>query len=87
LHASIIGSTGLARGARVEIPTASYQGGSMAEANQDLKAKMREALERKNSREKGVHQDRPVHEKAHGPEVAEGAAPKIHRRKAGGGGS
>ena len=32
--------------------------------NDDLKAKMREALERKNSREKGVHQDGPVREKA-----------------------
>lgn len=55
--------------------------------NDDLKAKMREALERKNNREKGVHQEGPVHEKAHGPEVAGGAAPKVHRRKAGGGGS
>jgi hypothetical protein len=59
----------------------------MAEANKDLKAKMREALDRKNSREKGVHQDGPAQEKAHGPEVAGGAAPKIHRRKAGGGGA
>ncbi len=59
----------------------------MAEANEDLKAKMREALERKNSKEKGVPQDGPVHEKTHGPEVAGGAAPKVHRRKAGGGGS
>jgi hypothetical protein len=72
---------------RVEAPTASYQGGSMAEANEDLKAKMREALDRKNSKEKGVHQDGPVREKTHGPEVAEGAAPKVHRRKAGGGGA
>lgn len=55
--------------------------------NDDLKAKMREALDRKNDKERGVHQDGPVHEKAHGPEVAEGAAPKMHRRKAGGGGS
>ncbi len=55
--------------------------------NDDLKAKMREALERKGSAEKGVHQDGPVHEKAHGPEVANGAAPKVHRRKAGGGGA
>ena len=52
----------------------------------DLKAKMREALDRKNRKEKGVHQDGPVHEKAHGPEVV-GGAPKMHRRKAGGGGS
>jgi hypothetical protein len=54
--------------------------------NDDLKAKMREALERKNSNEKGVHQDGPVREKAHGSEV-QGGGPKVHRRKAGGGGS
>ena len=56
-------------------------------ANDDLKAKMREALDRKNRREHGVHEDAPVHEKAHGPEVAGGAAPSVHRRKAGGGGA
>jgi len=55
--------------------------------NEDLKAKMREALDRKGSRPKGVSQDKPVHEKAHGPEVQGGAAPKVHRRKAGGGGA
>ncbi|MFC5727595.1 MULTISPECIES: DUF5302 domain-containing protein [Nocardioides] len=56
------------------------------DANDDLKAKMREALDRKNKREKGVHEDGPAKEKAHGPEVL-GGAPKMHRRKAGGGGS
>jgi len=56
-------------------------------ANEDLKAKMREALEKKNTQERGVHQDGPLHEKAHGPEVAEGATPPMHRRKAGGGGA
>lgn len=55
-------------------------------ANDDLKAKMREALDRKNTREKGVHVDGPLKEKAHGSEVV-GAGPKVHRRKAGGGGS
>ncbi|WP_408896694.1 DUF5302 domain-containing protein [Nocardioides sp. R1-1] len=55
-------------------------------ANEDLKAKMREALERKNRKEQGVHEDGPVKEKAHGSEVI-GGAPKMHRRKAGGGGS
>jgi len=55
-------------------------------ANDDLKAKMRAALDRKNDREKGVHQDGPLAEKAHGSEVV-GGAPKLHRRKAGGGGS
>lgn len=58
-----------------------------SDANDDLKAKMREALDRKNSQERGVHQDAPVREKAHGSEVAGGAAPQMHRRKAGGGGS
>lgn len=55
-------------------------------SNDDLKAKMREALERKNDKEKGVHHDGPTPEKAHGPEVV-GGAPKMHRRKAGGGGA
>ena len=55
--------------------------------NDDLKAKMREALERKNRAAKGVQEDGgPVREKAHGSEVV-GGAPKMHRRKAGGGGS
>ena len=56
-------------------------------ANEDLRAQMREALERKHAAEHGVHRDGPVKEKAHGPEVNGGATPKIHRRKAGGGGS
>lgn len=54
-------------------------------AADDVKAKMREALDRKN----GVsHPDDRAdsREKAHGPEVV-GGAPKMHRRKAGGGGS
>ena len=55
-------------------------------ANDDLKAKMREALDRKNRKEKGVHEDGPVREKAHGSEVV-GGGKKMHRRKAGGGGS
>jgi hypothetical protein len=53
--------------------------------NEDLKAKMREALERK----KGArHPDDSAEAKSktHGPEVV-GGAPKMHRRKAGGGGS
>lgn len=56
-------------------------------SNDDLKAKMREALEKKNAAEHGVHHDGPVHEKAHGAEVRGGAGKKMHRRKAGGGGS
>ncbi len=55
-------------------------------SNDDLKAKMREALERKNTKEKGVNESAPLREKAHGSEVLDGA-PKVHRRKAGGGGS
>jgi hypothetical protein len=55
--------------------------------NEDLKAKMREALERKQAHDRGVPKDGPVKEKAHGSEVTGGAGPKMHRRKAGGGGS
>lgn len=54
--------------------------------NDDLKAKMREALDRKKSNDRGVPKDGPTKEKAHGSEVV-GGAPKMHRRKAGGGGS
>ena len=52
----------------------------------EMKAKMREALDRKNAKAKGVQEDAPLKEKAHGSEVV-GGAPKMHRRKAGGGGS
>ena len=38
-------------------------------ANDDLKAKMREALDRKKGNDPGVPQDGPVKEKAHGSEV------------------
>lgn len=56
--------------------------------NEDLKEKMAEALKRKNDREQGVHADGPVHEKAHGPEVADkNVGTPMHRRKAGGGGA
>jgi len=60
-----------------------------SEANADLKAKMREALERKNKATHPSESDGHAQggEKAHGPEVTGGAAPKMHRRKAGGGGS
>jgi hypothetical protein len=55
-------------------------------ANDDLKAKMREALDRKKGNDRGVPQEGSSKEKAHGSEVV-GGAPKMHRRKAGGGGS
>ncbi|WP_154402926.1 DUF5302 domain-containing protein [Nocardioides speluncae] len=54
--------------------------------NDDLKAKMREALERKKSNDTGVPKSADPKEKVHGSEVV-GGAPKMHRRKAGGGGS
>jgi hypothetical protein len=54
--------------------------------NDDLKAKMREALDRKQAHDRGVPEGAPPKEKAHGSEVA-GGGPKMHRRKAGGGGS
>lgn len=57
-------------------------------SNEDLKAKMREALEKKNRAAKGVPDDGPLHEKAHGSEVVDrNAGNQMHRRKAGGGGA
>ncbi|WP_122818338.1 DUF5302 domain-containing protein [Nocardioides pantholopis] len=53
---------------------------------EDLKSRMREALERKQANDRGVPQAGPVREKAHGSEVV-GGGPRMHRRKAGGGGS
>jgi len=55
-------------------------------ANDDLKEKMRAALERKNSRHRAAQDEAPLREKAHGSEVV-GGGPRMHRRKAGGGGS
>ncbi|HET7385371.1 MAG TPA: DUF5302 domain-containing protein [Nocardioidaceae bacterium] len=55
-------------------------------SNDDIKAKMREALDRKKGNRHP--DDSPGSRgKAHGPEVAGQAGPKMHRRKAGGGGS
>jgi len=59
-------------------------GGTMT--NDDLKAKMREALERKKESSHAHAATADAKEKAHGSEVV-GGAPKMHRRKAGGGGS
>jgi hypothetical protein len=51
---------------------------------EDVKAKMRAALDRKKSRAQGGHDaDSPLREKARGSEVHGGAAPKMHRRKSG----
>ncbi len=55
--------------------------------NEDLKAKMRKALDAKNEKERGVSDDQPLQEKVHGSEVDGGAGPQMHRRKAGGGGT
>ncbi len=57
-------------------------------ANDDLKARMKEALDRKNDHELGVHADGPSKEKTHGSEVADrNVGVPMHRRKAGGGGA
>jgi hypothetical protein len=67
------------------MPASSEESG----ANEDLKAKMRAALDAKKGRsgKPGSSDDGPVREKAHGSEVTGAAGPKMHRRKAGGGGS
>lgn len=53
-------------------------------SNDDLKAKMREALEKKKGANHGSAEAGAAKEKVHGSEVV-GGAPKMHRRKAGGG--
>jgi len=55
-------------------------------ANEDLKAKMREALERKQANDTGVEHEEHSKEKppeTHGPQ----GGVHMHRRKAGGGGA
>jgi hypothetical protein len=64
-------------------PSGSLRDGS---GNDDLKAKMREALDRKKAHDPGVAHPAAAREKAHGHETLEGG-PKVHRRKAGGGGA
>lgn len=54
--------------------------------NDDIKAKMREALDRKHAASHPSDSDEQPREKARGSEVSAGG-PKMHRRKAGGGGS
>lgn len=54
--------------------------------NEDLKAKMRAALDRKKAGGRQSAEHAEAREKVHGSEVI-GGAPKVHRRKAGGGGS
>lgn len=60
---------------------------SQDDPNADLKAKMREALDRKQGH--GHPDDQAeAREKAHGSEVVgKNSGPQMHRRKAGGGGS
>lgn len=61
------------------------QGNQESRHNEDLKARMREALDRKQAH---LHPDDSAgsRAKAHGPEVHD-SGPRMHRRKAGGGGS
>lgn len=54
--------------------------------NEDLKVKMRAALDRKKAGGRKTAEHAEAREKVHGSEVI-GGAPKLHRRKAGGGGS
>ena len=50
--------------------------------NDELKAKMREALDKKKSGTHGAGQGGAATEKAHGPEVANSGR-RLHRRKSG----
>jgi SAM-dependent methyltransferase len=66
--------------------TGNSESGHSETGNDDIKARMREALDRKQAH---LHPDdhASAPDKARGPEVRGGAAPHMHRRKAGGGGS
>jgi hypothetical protein len=55
-----------------------------SKANDDIKAKMREALDRKKANDRGMPGSGPVREKAHGSEVEGAGGRRLHRRKAGG---
>jgi hypothetical protein len=56
--------------------------------NDDLKARMKEALERKQAGDAGVEQKGHKREKGHGPDThGPLGGVHMHRRKAGGGGS
>jgi hypothetical protein len=52
-------------------------------ASEDVKAKMREALERKRANDRGVPADGPVRQKAQGSEVAGAGGRRLRRRKSG----
>ncbi len=54
-----------------------------SDQNGDLKAKMREALDRKRANDRGVPGGGPVRQKAHGSEVEGAGGRRLHRRKAG----
>ncbi len=51
------------------------------QSNDDLKAKMREALERKKSNDQGV--DRAGHDKGRAEEHGAAGGKRLHRRKSG----
>ena len=50
--------------------------------NDDIKAKMREALEKKQDNKRSSTEGAEGSEKVHGPEVL-GAGKRVHRRKSG----
>jgi hypothetical protein len=50
-------------------------------SNDDLKAKMREALDRKKSNDQGVQQS--THEKGHAEAHGPAGGKRLHRRKSG----
>jgi hypothetical protein len=60
--------------------------GKGSNGNEDLKAKMREALDRKQGNDKGVGEAGHSKEKGHETHGPQGGV-HTHRRKAGGGGA
>lgn len=51
------------------------------ESNDDIKAKMREALERKQSHDKGV--EHATHDRGHAEAHGPASTKRVHRRKSG----
>lgn len=71
----------------LEVSMPSQDNGSAG--NDDLKARMREALERKqrNHDHPDPHVAHPDHDRGHAESHGPAGGPKMHRRKAGGGGA
>lgn len=81
-----VGTVAQAQDNPAEQAPAEKSPGRPSGGNEDLLVKMRAALDRKKAGGRTTAEHAEAREKVHGSEVI-GGAPKLHRRKAGGGGS